>query len=135
MRQEHQKQLAQGAGQTDTNQVTAEERFTLRQTHAVDAMGTLLQAVMKYATNHNGQFPGDLEQLAASGALQASNFAGNLGVNDFESGKSGAVDPQGNRVLLRLRAPIQKPAGGSLMIVGSISEDGVPHTTCWNVSP
>ncbi|HYG35144.1 MAG TPA: sigma-70 family RNA polymerase sigma factor [Clostridia bacterium] len=135
LRRQHQELLAQGAEQTGTNQVSAEDRFILRQTHAVDAMGTLLRAVMNYATNHNGQYPVNLEQLANSGALQTSNFAGNLSLADFECGKAGAVDRQGNQVLLRLRAPIQKPGGGSLIVVGSIGTDGVPHTTSWNVSP
>jgi len=45
---------------------------------AVDAMTTLLNAIKNYATNHNGQYPGTLDQLAASGDLGATNLAGNL---------------------------------------------------------
>jgi RNA polymerase sigma factor (sigma-70 family) len=119
--------------QLDTNQVTAEERFTLRQKHAVDAMNTLLKAVRSYATNHNGQYPATLEQLVTSSDLTVSNFAGNLEVKDFELNTSGAVDPQGDQFLLSLRVPLQKPGGGSVLVVGRMSDGGVPSTSIWNV--
>ena len=76
--------LSPNAAQPEpTNQVSAEDQFILRQTHAVDAMSTLLAAIKTYATNHNGQYPGSFDQLTASGDLGASNLAGNLGLNDF----------------------------------------------------
>src|ERR1035437_2702673 len=80
IRQENRKLLAQAAAQSEsTNQVSEEDQFTLRQTHAVDAMSALLNAIKAYATNHNGQFPGTLDQLTASGDLGTSRFVGNLG--------------------------------------------------------
>lgn len=135
LRQENRKLLAQSATQTDTNQDSAEDQFTLRQTHVLDAMTTLLQAIKNYTTNHNGLYPGDFDQLKASGDLMASNLAGNLGLGDFEFGKEGALDPQGNKIILSLRVPIPKPGGGSVMVLGGITDDGLVHTSVVNVSP
>ena len=145
VRQENRRLLAQVSAQSEpTNQVSAEDQFTLRQTHAVDAMTTLLTAVQKYATNHNGQYPVSFDQLTASGDLGVSNFAGNLGLDDFEFTKDGAVDPQGGKVILSLRVPIQRPGKPSVIerpgkpsviVLGGISDSGVPHTITMNVSP
>src|ERR1019366_7746095 len=56
-RQENRRLLSQAAAQSEsTNQVSAEDQFTLRQTHAVDAMTILLNAIKNYATSHNGQY-------------------------------------------------------------------------------
>jgi hypothetical protein len=133
-RQETQKALARMA-QPDTNEVSPEDRFTLQQTHAVDAMTTLLQAIKNYVTNHNGQYPDDLNQLTTSGDLLASNFAGNLGLNDFEFRKVGAVDVPGDKIVVGLRVPLQKPSGGAVIINGGITDAGFPHTSIMNVSP
>ena len=135
LRRQSEKLLAQAAAQSDTNRVTEEERFTLRQTHAVDAMTALLSAIKNYATNHNGQYPGSLDQLAVSGDLGVSNFAGNLGLSDFELSKDGAVGPSGKKFILSLRIPLQHPAGGSALVAGGINDDGVTFTEIWNVSP
>ena len=135
-RQENRRLLAQTAAQSDpTNQVPAEDQFILRQTHAVDAMSTLLTAVDKYAANHNGQYPASFDQLTASGDLGASNFAGNLGLEDFEFTKDGAVDPQGNKVILSLRVPLQRPGRPSVIVLGGIGDNGVTRTIIMNVSP
>lgn len=134
-RQETQKVLARKASQSDTNEVSPEDRFTLQQTHAVDAMTTLLQVIKNFATNHNGQYPDDLNQLTASGDLVASNFAGNLGLNDFEFRKVGPGDVQGDKVVVGLRVPLQKPGGGAVVINGGITDAGLPHTSIMNVSP
>jgi RNA polymerase sigma factor (sigma-70 family) len=133
-RQESRKLQAQAGAQSDTNQVTEEERFTLKQTHATDAVSTLLQAITSYAKKHNSQRPSGFAQLAASGDLTVSNFVGNLGLNDFELTPEDAVDPSGQKALLRLKVPISKPGGGSVMVEDGISDEGVPHTTIWNVS-
>ena len=130
IRQENRKLLSQVAAQSDsTNQVSTEDQFILRQTHAVDAMSTLLTAVKNYATNHSGQYPGNFDQLTASGDLGASNFAGNLGLGDFELAKDGTVDRHGGKVILSLRVPIQRPGKPSVIILGGIGDDGVTHTT------
>jgi RNA polymerase sigma factor (sigma-70 family) len=135
-RQENRKLLSQVAAQSEsTNSVSAEDRLTLRQKHVVDAMTTLLTAIKNYATNHNGQYPGALGQLAAFGDLGASTFAGNLGLDDFELLKDGAVDPNGNKVILSLRVPLQSPGGVSVIVLGGIGDGGVTSTYIMNVSP
>ena len=91
-------------------------------------MTTLLTAIKNYATNHNGQYPGSFGQLTASGDLGASTFAGNLGLDDFELMKDGAVDPNGNKVILSLRVPLQRPGGASVIVLGGIGDDGVTQT-------
>lgn len=134
VRQEN-RRLSQAVDESETNQVFVEDQLIVRQTHAVDAITTLLQAIKNYATNHDGQYPGNLEQLTTAGDLAATNLAGNLGPSDFEFGQGAGVDPQGNKAILRLRVPIPKPGGGAVMVVGGISDDGVPHTSVCNVSP
>jgi RNA polymerase sigma factor (sigma-70 family) len=121
------------AARNETNRVSPEDQLIVQQTHVVDAMTAVLQAIKGYATNHNGQYPEDLNQLAASGELGASNFAGNLGLNDFELKKPSA-GPNGETFILGLRVPLQKPGGGALIVQGGISDTGVPHTSIWNVA-
>jgi hypothetical protein len=134
--QENRKLLSQVAAQTEsTNSVSAEDHFILRQTHSVDAMATLLTAVEKYAANHNGQYPASFDQLTASGDLGATNFAGNLGLDDFEFTKDGTVDPQGKKVILSLRVPLQRPGRPSVIVLGGIGDNGVTHTIIMNVNP
>src|ERR1035437_185280 len=136
LRQENRKLMSQAAAQSEsTNQVSAEDQFTLRQTHAVDAMSALLNAIKGYATNHNGQFPGTLDQLTASGDLGTSRFVGNLGLDDFELKQGGAVDPHDGKVILSLRVPLQRPGGSSVIVLGGIDDDGVLKTIIRNVSP
>lgn len=127
--------LSQAVADSGTNQLPAEDQLLIRQTHAVDAITTLLQAIRNYATNHAGQYPVNLGQLIASGDLGATNLPGNLGSNDFEFGPAAGLDPQGNQAILRLRVPIPKPGGGTVMVVGGLSQAGVPHTATWNVGP
>ena len=127
--------LSQAVAESETNQVSAEDQLMVRRTHAVDAMTTLLQAIKNYATNHNGQYPVNLDQLITSGVLVATNLPGNLGLGDFQFGQDAGTDPQGNQAILRLRVPIAKPGGGAVVVVGAITEAGVPHTSVWNVTP
>jgi hypothetical protein len=127
--------LSQAVAESETNQVSAEDQVIVRQNHAVGAMTTLLKAIKNYATNHSGQYPGNLDQLVASGDLGATNFTGNLGLNDFQFGQAAGADPRGNQAILRLRVPIAKPGGGAVMVVGRITDAGVPQTTVWNVGP
>ena len=134
-RQENRKLLSQVAAQSEpTNLVSAEDQFTLRQTHAVDAMTTLLNAIKNYAAKHDGQYPESFDQLTASGDLETSNFAGNLGLGDFEIMKDGAVDVQGNKAVLKLRVPLQRP-GGRAMVFGTITDDGLVRTETTYVGP
>jgi RNA polymerase sigma factor (sigma-70 family) len=136
IRQENRKLLAQAAAQSEsTNSVSAEDQLALRQKHVVDAMTTLLNSIKNYATNHNGQYPGSFDQLTVSGDLGASTFAGNLGLDDFELMKDGAVDPNGHKVILSLRVPIQTPGGASMIVFGGIGDGGVTSTYTMNVSP
>ncbi len=128
LRQANQKLLTQNAEQSNsTNLLSAEDQFTLRQTHAVDAMSTLLNAIKSYAANHNGQYPERLDQLTASGDLGTTNFAGNLGFDDFELNPEGAVDPQGDKVILSIRVPIQRPGRESVLVWGCINSAGLTH--------
>jgi RNA polymerase sigma factor (sigma-70 family) len=136
IRQENRKLLAQAAAQSEsTNQVSEEDRLALSQKHVVDAMTTLLNAIKSYATNHNGQYPGILDQLIASGDLVASNFPGNIALNDFQLAKDGAVAPDGNKFILSLQVPLQRPGGVSVMVFGGIKDSGVTYTSIMNVTP
>lgn len=127
--------LSRAIADSETNELPAEDQAIVRQTHAVDAMTTLLQAIKNYAAAHNGQLSGNLDQLAASGDPGATNLAGNLRLDDFGLGQGVGTDPGGHPAMLKLRAPIAKPGGGAVMIVGGIDNAGVPHTSSWNVSP
>ncbi len=127
--------LSQAVAESETNQVSAEEQLIVRQNHAVDATTALLQAIKTYATNHNGQYPLNLDQLVTAGDLKSAKLAGNLGPSDFEFGQGLGTDPQGKQTSLRLRVPIAKPGGGGVMVVGGITDTGVPYTSVWNVGP
>jgi RNA polymerase sigma factor (sigma-70 family) len=135
LRQANQKLLAQLAAQSgSTNWLAPEDEYILRQTHTVDAMTTLLNAVKKYAAKHNGQHPGSFDQLTASGDLETTNFTGNVRLDDFELAKDGAIDQQGNKVVLYLRVPLKRTGRPSVMVEGGISDDDVTHIETTNVS-
>ena len=132
--QENQKTLSQVVARTDsTNIVSAEDEFILQQTHAVDAMTTLLNVFKNFAVGHDGKHPESFDQLIASGDLQTTNFAGNLGLGDFEIVKDGTVDPQGGKAVLELRVPIQQPGGRRATVLGGITDDGLVHTSVVNI--
>ncbi len=137
LRQENRNLLSKIAAQADptTNGVSADDQIILQQTHTVDAMTVLLNAIKSYATNHSGRYPESLEQLTTSGDLGTTNFAGNLGLDDFELLKDGTVDQQGEKVILGIRVPIPRPGGASVMVVGGINSNGLTHTEILNVSP
>lgn len=135
LRRESQNLLAKIAAQSDsTNQLSAEDQFTLQQTHAVDAMTLLLNAIKSYTTNHSGLYPESFEQLTSSGDLGTTNFAGNLGLDDFQLAKDGEVDPQGNKVILSIRVPIKRPGKQSVTVLGGINNAGLTYTDTENVS-
>ena len=127
--------LSRSVAESGTNQLPAEDQLIIGRTHAVDAITALLQAIKNYATNHAGQFPANLDQLITSGELGATNLPGNLGLNDFEFGQGAGPDLRGNQAILRLRVPLARPGGGAVMVVGGLTEAGVPHTSTWNVGP
>jgi len=127
--------LSDAANSDSTNQIPAEDRYILQQTHAANAMQRLLQAFRSYTTNHNGGVPDSLEQLAASGDLGTTNFGGNLGLNDFVLEKDGTVDFQGNKVILSLKTPIPRAGMPSLLIRATITEAGRSRVETLNVSP
>lgn len=132
--EENRERLSQvGAATQPTKQVSGEDQFILRQTHIVNAMSTLLTAAKEYAAKHDGQFPDDFGQLTASGDLVNSNFSGGLGLSDFELLRDSGVGPHGDRVILRIRAPLQRPGKPSVVVLGSLSETGIPHTSIYNV--
>ncbi len=137
LQQENSKLRAQVAAQSEssgsTNQVSLEDQYILQQTHAVDAMNTLMAAVKSYVTNHAGQYPESFDQLTASGDLATTNFAGNLRLDDFEFTKNGWIGPQGTKTILGLRVPMPRAGRQSVMVVGGISDDGVVHTSILGV--
>lgn len=137
LRQENQKLRAQVAAQSGssgfTNQVPLEDQYILQQTHAVEAMNTLLTAVKSYVTNHAGQYPDGFDQLTSSGDLATTNLAGNLKLDDFELTKDGWTDPNGGKTILNLRVPMPRAGRQSVMVLGGISDDGVIHTSVLNV--
>jgi BMFP domain-containing protein YqiC len=142
LRQENQNLLAKVAALSDydstnnsTNQISLEDHYILQQTHAVDAMQLLLKAFHSYTTNHNGQFPDSMEQLVISGGLETTNFAGNLGLNDFELVKDGSRDFQSNKIVLQLREPFPRPGAQSVLIRGAMSDTGVGGTEIVGVVP
>jgi RNA polymerase sigma factor (sigma-70 family) len=135
LRQENQNLLSKLAAQSDpTNQLSTDDKFTLQQTHAVDALTLLLNAIKSYTTNHNGSYPESLEQLTASGDLGTTNFAGNLGLGDFQLINDGTVDHQGYRVILSIRAPIQRPGKQSVMVEGALNDAGLAQTEIWPIN-
>ena len=97
-------------------------------------MATLLTAVEKYSANHNRQYPASFDLLTASGDLGDTNFAGNLGLDDFEFTKDGTADPQGKEVILSLRVPLRRPGRPSVIVLGGIGDNGATHTIIMNVS-
>jgi RNA polymerase sigma factor (sigma-70 family) len=136
LRRANQKLLTQIAEQSiSTNWLSAADQFTLRQTHAVDATTVLLNAIKSYAAKHNGQYPETLDQLTTSGDLGTTNFAGNFGLDDFELNPEGAVDPQGGKVILGIRVPIQRPGRESVLVWGCINSYGLIHTAIINSGP
>jgi hypothetical protein len=99
-------------------------------------MGTLLAAVNDYAAKHEGQYPESFDHLTASGELKTTNFAGNLGLDDFELVKDGTLTPgsgpgSGQAVILRT---IPKSGKQWVIVTGQIDDKGVPSTAIWGVS-
>ena len=87
----------------------------------MNGLSYLLLAVKTYAADYNGQYPANLNQLAASGALVATNFAGNVGLDDFELMKAGGVDSLGNPLILRTRAQFPGEGGDSEWVYGGFA--------------
>jgi hypothetical protein len=117
-----------GVLRQQTNELSAQDQFIVRQNQAADATRALLHALMTYATNHNGQFPANLDQLVTAGDLEAASLPGNLGPSDFEFS---TTDPH-ILATVRLRVPIAKPGGGAIVLVGGINEFGQPFTSVWH---
>ena len=136
LQQDNRGLLSRIASLTDpTNQLSADDQYTLRQTHVVDAMTLMLNAIKSYATNHDGQYPESLDQLTAAGDLETNRFAGNLGLDDFELMKDGTVDPRGDKVLLTIREPIPRAGQSSVIVDGEITDAGLTRTEIMNVNP
>jgi hypothetical protein len=130
LQQENQGLVAKIAAHSGpANQLSAADQFTLRQTHVQNAMNTLLAAATRYATNHDGQYPANFDQLTSSGDLKATNFPDNLGLDDFEFMQAGAVGMDGRKLILRNRVPIQKPGEDPVWLYGSIENGGGIITT------
>ena len=132
LREDHQDLLTQLAIQAEsTNEVSAADQFILQKTHTVDALTTVLNAVKNYAANHYGQYPGSLDQLAASSELGAIPFPGNLRLGAFKltpGGTAAPGDQPGNQITIGIQIPLKGPGGGSTMVVGGIDDAGVVFT-------
>ncbi len=117
-----------------TNQISAYDQLVLLKQHATDAITLLLDAIRKYAVENGGQPPEKFEQLVSSGDLKITNFAGNLGLNDFELAEAGSTNFQGKKIVLRLRSPIPNPGEQSIMVEGGINPDGTTFTEIYGVA-
>ncbi len=99
--------------QSGTNLVSAEDQTGLRRLTIGNALSSLLLAVRTYAVDHHGHYPANFDQLAASGSLGVTNFPGNVGLDDFEFMKAGAVDDGGNPLIIRSRIQLPGTRGGA----------------------
>jgi hypothetical protein len=118
-----------------TNELSAEDRVTLEQTHLVDAVHAILGALKDYAAKHNGQYPDNLQELVTSGILPNSKFAGGVGLEDFEFHKPDPKEPSQNQNMLRALNAIQRPGGTLLIVSGGIDEAGNVRSEVRNWSP
>jgi hypothetical protein len=118
-----------------TNNLSAEDRVTLEQTHLVDAVHAILGALKNYAAQHNEQYPDNLQELVASGLLPSTRFAGDLGLEDFEFHKPDPKEPSQNQNMLRALNAIQRPGGTLLIVSGGIDEAGNVRSEVRNWSP
>jgi len=110
-----------------STQLSTEDEFKLNQMHMVDAMTALVEAIKKFTDKHSGQYPTSFDQLKAASDFGATNFAGNVGLNDFVFLNPNTVDSQGKKLILRSRIPIKDPQGNLVWVYGSV-DNGVPHT-------
>jgi len=125
LRQENRYLRTQVAAEAETaNQLSAEDQYILRQKYALDAMLTLVEATKGYTAKHDGQYPTSFDQLSASGDLKTTNFAGNLGLDAFEVAEPGALAPNGQKLLFRLRDPIPRGAKQLACVMCVVREDG-----------
>jgi hypothetical protein len=122
-------------GTQSTNDLSAEDRVTLQQTHLVDAVHAILAALKDYAAKHNGQYPENLQELVASGVLPSTRFAGDLGLEDFEFHKPDPKEPSQNQNMVRALNAIQRPGGTLLIVSGGIDEAGNVRSEVRNWSP
>jgi len=127
VREENRRLRAQFAAENQ-NEISEDDRFQLRKLHVQDAMSAILTAMKNYATNHDGQYPVNFDQLGASGNDSAIKLPRNIRLDDFEFMNAGAVDVQGRKLIFRNRIPIQDPEGRQIWIYGAIDDNGVPVT-------
>ncbi len=97
-------------------------------------MNTILEALKNYAANHSGAYPENLDELIASGDLQTTNLTAQFRPDDFEILTNGFADPQGGKFIVGIRSPLPRSGGASVMILGGISDQGVPHTEIMNAN-
>jgi hypothetical protein len=107
------------------SQISAEDRFTLEQTHVSDAINLILNGIEDYATNHSGQYPTVFPQATATN-MGETVFRGGLTLEDFELLPQGTVDTRGKILILRNRVPIQDPGGNQFWVYGSLDDRGHP---------
>ena len=129
--QENQQLRSQLAAQNQQpTQLSAEDEFTLNKTHLADATTVVLAAIKNFVDKNNGQYPTSSDQLVnsqAAGFSITTNFAGDIGLNDFVFLNSNTFGYQGRKLILRSRASVKDAQGNSVWIYGSL-DNGVPST-------
>lgn len=134
LRQQKQELLKAAAAPFETaDHLSAQDQFILKKAQAMDAIDVLLDATKEYAAKHEGHYPEYFDQLAMSGCLTATHFAGNLGLGDFSFRGDGSTRP--DSFVFYLRVPIPKPGEQSMFVSGTINNDGVPSIGLSSVTP
>ena len=128
------KSLLSSINSGDADRLSPEDQYTLKITNAKNAFDKLLGDIRDYASKNGGQYPTAFNELKSYGRLtDASNFAGNLSLDDFEF--TDLPKLKRFKPIIRLRVPIPKPGGAPTMIIGGVDpDDGVPMTSLLNWS-
>jgi RNA polymerase sigma factor (sigma-70 family) len=130
--QRQNQRLSSSINSGEADHLSPEDQYTLQITHAQHALGRLLRDMRDYASKNGGQYPTAFDELKSSGKLTASNFAGNLSLDDFQF--TDLPKLKRFKTIIRLRVPIPKPGGALTMIIGGVNLNGVPATSIINWS-
>jgi RNA polymerase sigma factor (sigma-70 family) len=96
----------------ETADMTEEERFEVRQTHAITALKMFGLSMRVYAGDHHDRYATNFDQLKNE-LGNYTNFTGNFTVDDFEFVNAGLVnETMPETIIFRERTPRQNPKGG-----------------------
>lgn len=102
----------------ETADMTEEERFEVRQEHAVTALKMFGLAIRIYAGDHHDRYATNFDQMKEE-LGSYTNFIGNFKLDDFEFVNVGLVnDSMPDKIIFRERAPRQNPKGGWNRVYG-----------------